>query len=36
MLYIRYNMKSSKMFVLSRWDRLPLEFDEINSMNEMQ
>ena len=36
MSYIRYNMKSSKMIVLSRWDHLPSVFEEIDSRNEIR
>ena len=34
--YIRYDMKSSKVILWSRWDCVPLVFDEIDSRNEMQ
>ena len=36
MLYIGYDMKSTKMIVWSRWDHLPSVFEEIDSRNEMQ
>ena len=35
MSYIEYKMKSLQMIVWLRWDRLPLVFEEIDSMNEM-
>ena len=34
--YIICIMKSSKMIVWSRWDCLPLVFEEIDSMNEIR
>ena len=36
MSYIRYDMKSTKMIVWSRWDHPPSVFEEIDSRNEMQ
>ena len=34
--YVRYNMKSTKMIVLSRWDHSPSIFEEIDSRAEMR
>ena len=36
MPYIRYDMKSSKMTMWSRWNSPPSIFEEIDSMNEMR
>ena len=34
-LYIRYDMKTSKMIVWSLWDCLPSVLEEIDSSNEI-